>query len=147
MKKICSQCKQDFQISEKDLLFLKKAAVPPPTQCYFCRMLRRTCNRNERHLYHRKCSKSGKQIISNFSIDKPFPVYDIDQWWADDWDAIEFGRKFNFTRNFFEQFRELQDIVPRLALQQQKPMENSAYCNCASSSKQLVVSTHSSPPH
>ena len=119
--------------------------VPPPTLCYFCRMQRRLSHRNERHLYHRKCDYSGKQIISAFSVDKPFPVFDIDAWWGDDWDAKKFGQKFDFSRPFFEQFTELRNRVPRLALQQQQPMENSAYCNCASKNKNcyLTFSTNS----
>ncbi len=119
--------------------------VSPPTHCYFCRMQRRLAYRNERFLYHRKCDKTGKQIISSFSVNKPFPVYDIDVWWGDDWDPLSFGVPPDLSRSFMMQILELRNRVPRLALQHQKPMENSDYCNCASRNKNcyLTFSTNS----
>ena len=113
--------------------------VPEPTRCYFCRMIRRISYRNEHHLYHRKCDFSGKNIISAFSPDKTFPVYDIDVWWSDKWDPLSFGREFDFGKPFFDQFFELRGQVPRLALQQQKPMVNSDYCHCASRNRNCYL--------
>ncbi|MCB0338197.1 MAG: hypothetical protein KDD53_01270 [Bdellovibrionales bacterium] len=140
----CKNCGIDFEISIQDAAFYTRMAVLRPTHCYLCRMQRRLAYRNERFLYHRKCDLSKKQIISSFSLDKPFPVYDNEVWWSDDWSALSYGRDFDFTRPFFDQFFELRDRVPRLALQQQKPMENSRYCNCASRNRNcyLVFSTN-----
>lgn len=145
MERNCKNCLDKFDISAADQEFYARVDVPEPTHCYLCRMQRRLSYRNERHLYHRKCSLSGKQIISGFSIDKPFPVYDIDVWWSDKWDPLAYGRDYDPNRPFFEQFFELRDAVPRLALQQQQPMHNSQYCNCASRNKNcyLVFSTNS----
>jgi hypothetical protein len=144
MEKICSQCKTNFTILSGDKEFYNIMEVPEPTLCYTCRMQRRFANRNERYLYHRACDLTGKKIISSFSTDKPFPVYDIDSWWSDDWDPMDYGQDYDFNRPFFEQFFELRNKVPRLALQQQKPMENSDYCNCASKNKNcyLLFSTN-----
>jgi hypothetical protein len=144
-QRTCSNCAEAFEVSELDLAFYSKMEVPPPTRCYLCRMQRRLSYRNERHLYHRKCDLSGKQIISAFSIDKPFPVYDIDVWWSDKWDAMSYGRDYDPSRPFFEQFFDLRRCVPRLSLQQQQPMHNSQYCNCASRNKNcyLTFSTNS----
>ncbi len=118
--------------------------VPPPSLCYLCRMQRRLSYRNERYLYHRTCALTGKAIISSFSEEKPFPVFDLDAWWSDKWDPLSYGQEFDFNRPFFDQFFELRDRVPRLCLQQQQPMENSPYCNCASMNKNcyLVFSTN-----
>jgi len=140
----CNQCHSSFEIFPEDQEFYQKMEVPEPTLCPQCRMQRRLSYRNERHLYHRKCDLTGKSIISAFSTDKPFPVYDLDAWWSDEWDAMDYGRDFDFSRPFFEQFFELRNQVPRLALIQQKPMENSDYCNCASRNKNcyLVFSTN-----
>src|SRR3989338_7185356 len=106
--------------------------VSEPTLCYFCRMVRRFSHRNEQFLYYRKCDLTGKQIISAFSPDKPQIVYSIDAWWSDKYDPLSTGRPFDFNRPFFEQFTELRNATPRLALQQQLPMENSEDCQCAS---------------
>jgi len=144
MEHICLQCQQPFNVFPEDQAFYQQMQVPEPTHCYMCRMQRRLSYRNERFLYHRKCDLSGKQIISSFSINKPFPVYGIDEWWSDAWDPLSYGRDCDFSRSFFEQFFQLRNQVPRLALQQQKPMINSDYCNCASRNKNcyLVFSTN-----
>ncbi len=113
--------------------------VPEPTLCYLCRMQRRLSFRSERFLYHRKCDLSGKQIISTYSTDKPFPVYDNDEWWSDKWSPLDYGRDFDFSRPFFEQWVELRNQVPRLNLIQQKPMENSSYCNAAGKCKNCYL--------
>lgn len=135
MDKVCAECRGTFAVSDRDLDFYQRLEVSPPTRCYLCRMQRRLAHRNERHLYHRKCDLTGKQIISGFSVDKPFPVFDIDTWWSDEWSPLNYGRDYNPQVSFFKQFRELRDSVPRLALQQQRPMVNSDYCNCASKNK------------
>jgi hypothetical protein len=143
-EKSCANCKKDFPIYKKDLEFYELFEVPEPTFCYACRNQRRLSFRNERYLYQRKCDLTGREMISSFSPDKPFPVYDNDEWWSDKWDPLDYGREFDFNRPFFEQFFELRELVPRLARQQQKPMYNSDYCNCASQSKNcyLVFSTN-----
>ncbi|TSC60662.1 MAG: Uncharacterized protein Greene041662_148 [Candidatus Peregrinibacteria bacterium Greene0416_62] len=85
MNQICSQCSAKFEIAQADLAFLdkvsplfggKKYTIPSPKLCPDCRQQRRLAFRNERHLYHRKCDKTGRQIISVYSPDKPFPVYE-----------------------------------------------------------------------
>ncbi len=40
-------------------------------------------------------------------------MYKNEVWWGSDWDAVEYGRDFDFNRPFFEQFAELQKVVPR----------------------------------
>lgn len=153
MDKTCSRCGQSFITRPQNREFLdeispvfagKKYLVPDPSECPFCRMQHRLSYRNERFLYHRKCDLTGRQIISSFSIDKPFPVYDNDAWWSDDWNPLDYGQEYDFSKSFFEQFFALRDRVPRIGRQQQKPMENSDYCNCASHNRNcyLVFSTN-----
>ena len=69
--------------------------------------------RNETCLHRRKCDFTGDEIISAYSKDTPFPVYKNDVWWGDQWNPLEFGRDFDFSKPFFEQFAELQKVVPR----------------------------------
>lgn len=63
-----------------------------------------------------------------YSPDKPFPIYCPDCWWSDKWDATDFGQGFDFSRPFFDQFKELQSTVPRIALYLVRS-ENADYCN------------------
>ncbi|MFA6089757.1 MAG: hypothetical protein WC755_07910, partial [Candidatus Woesearchaeota archaeon] len=84
--------------------------------------------RNERNLYKRKCDFSGKEIISVYPPTSKYKVYDQKIWWSDSWDAISFGREFDFNRSFFEQFSELLLDTPQINLQNRNN-ENSEYCN------------------
>ena len=127
MQRTCANawCNKSFEITDDDLKFYeevspvfgeKKELIPPPTLCPPCRSQRRYVNRNEMHLYKRKCDFSGKNIISIYSPDKVFPVYESESWYGDGWDPLEFGSKFDFSRPFFRQFADLREKVPRLAL-------------------------------
>ncbi len=137
MKKSCPECRQAFEITKDDLACYeasspvfggKKEQIPPPTRCPDCRRQRRLAYRNERHLYHRKCDLTGKQIISNFAPDAVQPVYEQHAWFGDGWDPLAFGRDFDFSRPFFEQYKELQDAVPQPSLSVWHS-ENGDYCN------------------
>jgi hypothetical protein len=122
---ICTQCQGEFEVSDFDRAFLEKVSpvfggkkylIPDPSLCPICRSQRRLSFRNESHLYKRNCSKSGKPIVSVYPEDAHFPVYHADIWYGDDWDPCEYGQDFDFSRSFFDQFEELQNKVPRLAL-------------------------------
>ncbi|OGC82173.1 MAG: hypothetical protein A2V81_01590 [Candidatus Abawacabacteria bacterium RBG_16_42_10] len=137
MNKICRQCQKQFEVTQEDLKFYEqispvfngeKALIPSPTFCPNCRMQRRLSFRNERKLYHRKCDASGKEILSIYSAGRPFKVYEQKEWWSDKWDAFDYGRDFDFTRSFFDQFRELQTAVPRMNVVTEHN-ENSDYTN------------------
>jgi hypothetical protein len=43
-------------------------------------------------------------------------VYCNKCWWSDKWDPKSYSKDIDFSRPFFEQFRELQDTVPLLAM-------------------------------
>ncbi len=139
MERSCTHCRQTFEITEDDLAFLdtlspvfngEKEIIPPPQQCPDCRLQRRLCERNTRNLYYRKCDLTGKQIISQYNTDQPFPVYGIDAWESDAWDGLTYGRDFDFSRPFFDQFHSLLSVVPHLALfNTPGTMQNSDYNN------------------
>ncbi len=142
MQQTCANpwCSQIFDITDDDLAFLekvspefngKKELIPPPSLCPQCRLIRRLCERNTRNLYYRKCDLTGKQIISQYNPDHPFPVYGVEAWHADRWDGCAYGRDYDFHRPFFDQFRDLLAVVPHLALfNTPGTMENSDYNNC-----------------
>ncbi len=117
--RICQSCKTEFVIEPEDFNFYEKIKVPPPTFCPECRLIRRMSFLNERTLYRRKCNKTGESIISLFPEDSPMPVYSPKAWWADDWDAIDYGQDYDFASPFFEQFSKLLRKVPQFSLQNQ----------------------------
>lgn len=116
--KICQNCKQQFTIEPDDFRFYEKIKVPPPTFCPECRLTRRLLWRNEYKFYKRKCNapKHAEDIISTFSADKPFPIYDAHYWWSDAWDAINYAQDYDFSKPFFEQLYELNLKVPKPSL-------------------------------
>jgi hypothetical protein len=128
MDKVCKQCGGGFEIAKEDLDYYAKISVPEPVACPECRMQRRMAFRNERNLYKRKCDFSGKDILSVYPPDSDQRIYDQKIWWSDEWDALDYGKEFDFGRSFFEQFGELMKEVPRINLQNRNN-ENSDYCN------------------
>lgn len=114
--KACQNCKTQFTIEPEDFDFYKKIDVPPPTFCPNCRMQRRMTFRNERSLHRRTCAMTGKEILSCFPPESGVPVYDRDVWWSDGWDAVTYGRDYDFSKPFFVQFQEIMKTVPMPAL-------------------------------
>ncbi|MFH1670930.1 MAG: hypothetical protein ABIA92_05105 [Patescibacteria group bacterium] len=148
MQKTCTNCSASFEITQEDLDFYdeisptyqdKKYTVPPPTLCPDCRQQRRFSWQNERKFYKRKCSATGRQLISNIAPEAPFPVYEKSYWFSDKWNALEYGREYDFTKSFAENFSVLQREVPRFHIQQQEPMENAEHCNFASNCKNCYL--------
>jgi len=127
MSHICknSWCKQPFEVTDDDLRFLekvspifvgKKEPLPPPLLCPDCRQQRRLAMRNERTLYPRMCDHCKKRIISIYPVDSPFIVLCPACWWGDSWDPLSFGRAYDFSRPFFDQFRDLWHAIPKISI-------------------------------
>ncbi len=148
MQKTCKKCTQNFEITKEDLEFYKKISpkiweekieIPAPTLCPDCRQQRRLAFRNERNLFRRKCDATGENIIGMYSPDKNYKIYDKDFWWSDKWDALDYWMNFDFSKSFFEQFRELQLKVPRLANFHQWENEKIDYTNLVSNSSESYL--------
>jgi hypothetical protein len=138
--KTCTVSGKKFEITEDDLKFYKKMEVPIPTLCPEERERRRLNFRNERHLYRRKCDATGKMMISMFHADVPFPVYHITEWQKDIWNPLDYGKEFDFSRPFFEQFQEIYNKVPRFnAFIDPLLDQNSEYTNCSSEAKNCYL--------
>lgn len=116
----------------------KKFSIPPPSLCPDCRQQRRLLWRNERSLYRRLCDRCKKSIVSMYPASAPFPVYCTECWWSDGWDPRSFGRDVDFARPFFPQVKELQNVVPRLALNVVNN-ENSEFINLSGSNKNCYL--------
>ncbi len=114
--KNCQNCKTQFAIEPEDFAFYEKIKVPPPTFCLQCRLQRRLSVTNLFNLYKRKCDLCGLEKISIFAPGAPYRVYCPECWWSDKWDFSEYGRDYDFSRPFFEQFDELMREAPLLGL-------------------------------
>jgi|SRR3989344_6563288 len=128
--RICQNCKKDFIIELDDFGFYEKIKVPPPTFCPECRFQRRLMFRNEYHLYKRKCELCKKTTLSTFSPDKQYIVYCPDCWWSDQWNPLDYGRKYDPNQPFLKQMDSLLHEVPLAALSTNYPtLINSDYVN------------------
>ncbi|MCM2339208.1 MAG: hypothetical protein NDI62_02000 [Burkholderiales bacterium] len=136
--KICKNCKCDFIIEPDDFSFYEKIKVPPPTFCPECRYIRRLLDRNEYNFYKRKCDATGESIISIYRENVSFPVYKQEYWKSDKFDAVKYGRDFDFNKSFFEQYEELRDIVPHLAMVNASSV-NSEYTNQSQNNKDCYM--------
>jgi len=147
-RRICPDCGQEFAITDKDIEFYNKISplfegtkyqIPTPTLCPECRQQRRLARRNERKLYKRKCDLTGKTIISIYSPDSPYKIYAQNERWSDNWDPMTYGRDFDFSKTFSEQFDELMKVVPKIALNSWNNNENSDYNNYIWNSKNCYL--------
>lgn len=124
-RKVCAISWTQFPILQSDLDFYSKISptfnwvkfqVTTPTLCPEERQRRRLLFRNERKLYRRNCNASNRSIISIYSPDKPYKVYDAKIRWSDSWDPMDYGRIFDFSKTFTENFWSLLLDVPALGL-------------------------------
>ncbi|MEK7122921.1 MAG: hypothetical protein AAB855_03635, partial [Patescibacteria group bacterium] len=139
----CQNCKQSFTIEQDDFAFYEKMKVPPPTWCPECRLIRRLASVSYRTLYKNTCRTCGKGLLAMFPSDTPFIVYCNACWWSDAWDPLSYGRDYDFSRSFFEQYRDLVRAVPTMALSVETPrMVNSEYCNAAGGLKDCYLVFH-----
>jgi len=145
--KACKKCWTKFDITNDDLEFYnkisptfdwKKYSIPSPTLCPDCRRQRRLSYRIERPLYKRKCDFSGKPLISMYSPDKKDIVYEKDFWWSDEWNPLDYGQNFDFSKPFFEQFADFAIKVPKAHIEI-SPSENSIYTNQAGYNKNCYL--------
>ncbi len=136
----CQNCKQDFVIETEDFVFYDKMQVPAPTWCVDCRLQRRLSFRNERNLYKRKCDAYGheEQIISIYSSDKKYIVYDQNYWRSDNWDPMDYGTDIDESVPFMKQVAELMKKVPMQALLNFNAVR-SDYCNYTTDNKDCYL--------
>ncbi len=137
MTSSCTHCSAVLVITPEDLAFYEKVSprigattlsVPPPTLCPDCRQQRRMAWRNEHTMYRSSCKNCGRAIISALSSDAQYKHFCHDCWFGDTWDGKEYGRSFDFSLPFFEQFHALHLAVPQLVVSIWNS-ENSDYCN------------------
>ncbi len=147
MTKTCTHCSAQFEVIDEDLQFYdtispifggKKYGIPPPSKCPDCRAQRRLTHRNERTLYQRTCDASGENMISIYAPDSEYPVFCQEEWWSDSWDPLSYGREFDFSKTFFEQFDALWRKTPQMGLCNFN-CENSVYNNFCSGLKDCYL--------
>ena len=106
--------------------------------------MRRLSWRNEMGLYKRPCNAPGhtETLITLYPPEEDVVIYDTQFWWGDGWDSMEYGRDYDFSRSFFDQWNDLRKVVPFQALSNSKAT-NSDYCNIAEESRDSYMASAS----
>jgi len=138
--KNCQNCKKDFTIEPDDFNFYEKIKVPPPTWCPQCRLIRRSVWRNEHSLFRRQdgAKNNLETLISIYHPDAKIITYDKEMWWSDKWNPCDYGMEYDFSRTFFDQFKELMENVPHIALLDPRSV-NSRFCHYTSEMKNTYL--------
>jgi hypothetical protein len=104
IKTQCKYCSKNmiledtvFEIYDKfsPVINGKKYPIKPSSVCPDCFEQRRLSFRNKRNLYKRKCDSTGKEMISLYSPDKKYKIYNKDVWWSDKWNALDYAMIFD----------------------------------------------------
>lgn len=131
---ICKFSGKTFVITDADQAYYEKMNVPLPTLCPEERLRMRMLRRNVWKFYKRNCNGTGKPLISLHHPDAVNPVYHVDYWYSDNWDGMDLGYDYDFSKGFWENFESLLKKVP-LPHMNVLGMENSEYSNEAAYTK------------
>ena len=127
-----------FEVTEEDLAFYEKISpvfggkrilIPSPTLCPECRSRRRMVWRNERSLALRVCELCGKSKVSMFPLDSRYHTYCHDCFYSDGWNALTYGREYDFSKTFRSNMETLLHDMPLMMLYQSGANENCEYTN------------------
>jgi hypothetical protein len=90
--------------------------------------------RNDWRLFKKKDAHTDEEIFSFLPEESPVKIFDRDYWISDAWDPMEYGQDYDFSRPFFEQFKELLFKVP-LPSHSMFNIVNCHYCTNANNIK------------
>jgi hypothetical protein len=55
-------------------------------------------------------------MVSLYAPENEAHIFEQKEWWQEDWNPMDFGREFDFTKSFNKQFYEMRIKIPRLNL-------------------------------
>lgn len=125
-------CEGKFDITKEDIEFLKLLRVPAPNYCPTCRRIRRLTNMGWSQLFKKKCNAPGhnESMISIFSEECPFPVYDYKYFTDDEFDPFSFGVNYDNESSPMETLLKLRKKFPMPSFLNRDPSSiNSEYSN------------------
>lgn len=144
----CSQCHTPLSADAWEETFRGRIApqfagstfqVPASRFCVECRTQCRMAWRGELHLFKRSSDAGKASIISFYPPGSPCKVYSNEEWWSENWDPATYGKAIDFSRPFFEQFRELVSEVPLIARTAISNEGDCNYVNCAGWNKNCYL--------
>jgi len=151
-RKTCKISGEQFAIFQSDVDFYEKVSpvfggktinLPVPSLCPEERWKRRLLFKNERALFRNICASTSKPIISIHAPDSGFQVFSVAAWRSDSWNPMDYGRVYDPSIPFFDQYKELYRTVPQIAIMNDNGVasENIEYCQNVAYSKNCYLTT------
>lgn len=137
VEQICDITGRTFMVSDAEIALRESFGVPLPTVHPTERMRELMAWRPQLVLYHYECGLCGKEGLTGYPSSTLFPKYCKQCYYSDTWERP--AQSVNFSRPFFDQFEELVNKAPRLALSVTEPVEHSDYCNAVTSVKNCYM--------
>lgn len=151
-RRTCRASGKPFPIYQSDAHFYKKIRptvhwipydIPFPTLCPEERSRRRMSWKNDHNYFRRRCDLTGEPIISIYHPTVPGPVYKGVHRRSDAWNAKEFWITYDENKRFLDQWKELYNTVPKIAMVNDNGSwsENCEYCQNIAYSKDCYLNT------
>ncbi|MBI4836576.1 MAG: hypothetical protein HY817_04935 [Candidatus Abawacabacteria bacterium] len=137
--RICQISGQSFIISAEEEAFCREQSIPLPLISPEERLRAVTSFDNAIYLYNGECAFSHEKVLTSIPPERHV-VYTPDIFASDQWDAMNYGREYDFSRPFFSQFGELLQAVPlpsRYVIT--STIENSDYVNGVTGAKNCYL--------
>jgi len=110
---ICPITGLPFAVTDQEQQLYAQFDFPVPEIHPILRFIARFVHGNNWSLYWTTEMRTGKKILSCYDP-KEFPkIVEHSYWMSNDFDARDYGRQFDFSRGFFEQYFEMVREIPR----------------------------------
>ena len=139
MQKMCAYCDTAFEITDREKTMYGKVGIVIPDICVSCRWRQHMAFWPFGKFRTGNSDLSGEKFITVLPEHARYPIYTAKEWWSDAWDAMDYGQDYDPDRPFFDQFKELQEKVPR-PHQQGAQNTDCDWCDDAWESKNCYLS-------
>ncbi len=90
----------------------EKVGIELPTLCFFCRLKTHLSFWMFGKFRKGKSDLSGKNLITVLPEKNRYPIYTLNEWHSDKWDAMDHETDYNPDLPFFKQLQDLQRKIP-----------------------------------
>ncbi len=109
---LCPLTGLHFQHHELEKRHYERFGFPVPNTHPIARFVMRLAHGNSWSLYWTSDARTGKKLLSGYNPKEGLQIVDHHYWTSDEFDAKEYGREFDFSRGFFEQYFEMINNIP-----------------------------------
>jgi len=108
----CTDCKEEFVITQDEFTLYEKVGILPSNQCFACRMKQILSFWVFGKFRKGKSDLSGESLITILPENTRYPIYTVKEWYSDKWEAVDYGQDYDSQKTFLEQLKNLQEKVP-----------------------------------